>query len=204
MQNAAESTFGMVTGKFDFDSMVMAAPLLGPIVFFIFVLVATIVLVNIFLTLIISAFETVKHDVMKQDNEYEIVDFMKKKLKNMLGIYNFVHETNEVVDEKEKQQKMFQEQITILPTKIDHMLHFMNKKANGKVPSVTVKPDQKRSTHFDSFAVNEQANKIIAGGRVNKNGRRKLSRMNHENDASSQNLSPQITFLNWNEIVDDN
>lgn len=51
--NAAETTFGMMTGKFDFDAMVRASPVIGPLAFFIFVLIASIVLLNIFLTLII-------------------------------------------------------------------------------------------------------------------------------------------------------
>lgn len=188
----------MVTGKFDFDSMVMAAPLLGPIVFFVFVLVTTIVLVNIFLTLIISAFETVKHDVMKQDNEYEIVDFMKKKVKSMLGLYQFTNETDQVVDEKERELKLIEEQIAILPAKIDHMLHFVNKMHyKGQL---NLKSDHKRSTPLEaeqSRNVTGRKTVLRANGRRN----RRRSSQNGRNDEAAHNV-PRIAFLNWNEVTD--
>lgn len=97
--NSAETTFGMMTGKFNFDAMVRASPIIGPIGFFLFVLVASMVLLNIFLTLIISAFETVKHDIAKQSNEYEIVDFTIRKLKEMFGLESYSTLTDEMTQE---------------------------------------------------------------------------------------------------------
>lgn len=190
----------MVTGKFDYESMVMAAPVLGPIVFFIFVLVATIVLVNIFLTLIISAFETVKHDVMKQDNEYEIVDFMKKKVKSLFGLYNFAQETNEIIDENERKLKMLEDQIAFLPVKIDHMLNYVNKvHFNGQL---NLKSNHK--INYESLSVDKiegmEPKKFKS---VNRNGRRnrRLSKQGSRNGDIQQNV-PKIAFLNWNEVTD--
>ena len=123
--NSAETTFGMVTGKFDFDAMVKASPLLGPLVFFIFVLIASIVLINIFLTLIISAFETVKHDAMKQGNEYEIVDFMTKKFKELMGI-DCPDETSLSTDDDDKKKTKLQDQLNETVYKVDQFLEFVN------------------------------------------------------------------------------
>ncbi len=192
----------MVTGKFDFDSMVMAAPLLGPVVFFVFVLIATIVLVNIFLTLIISAFETVKHDVMKQDNEYEIVDFMKKKLKSLVGLYDFSQETREVVDQKEQKLKLLEEQIAFLPTKVDYFLNFVNKvHFKGQL---NIKADRKKST-FDEFVAEKYNDRTTgdsaarSGTTGRPNGRRNRRRSSVRNEEARAPV-PRVAFLNWNEI----
>lgn len=191
----------MVTGKFDFDSMVMAAPLLGPVVFFVFVLVATIVLVNIFLTLIISAFETVKHDVMKQDNEYEIVDFMKKKLRSLVGLYDFSQETREVVDQKEQKLKLLEEQIAFLPTKVDYFLNFVNKvHFKGQL---NIKSDYKNKSTFDEFVaekLNDRAADAQSVGTTGRsNGRRNRRRSSVRNEETRAPV-PKVAFLNWNEV----
>ncbi|CAG2119886.1 unnamed protein product, partial [Medioppia subpectinata] len=123
--NSAETTFGMVTGKFDFDAICRASPLLGPLAFFMFVFVAAIVLINIFLTLIISAFETVKHDVMKQNNDYEIMDFMAKKVKGMFGLANASADPT-AGDGTEDSINSIEEQLTLFPEKIDRLLHYIN------------------------------------------------------------------------------
>ena len=192
----------MVTGKFDFDSMVMAAPLLGPVVFFVFVFVANIVLLNVFLTLIISAFETVKHDVMKQDNDYEIVDFMKKKLKSMVGLYDFSQETAEVVDEKERKLKMIEEQVAFLPAKIDHMLNFVNKvHYKGQL---NLKTDRKKSTAaFDAY-VTEQFNERNGPTQVVRSNGRRNRRRSSQGARNNETRAkvPRIAFLNWNEVTD--
>ncbi|XP_054719265.1 polycystic kidney disease 2-like 2 protein [Uloborus diversus] len=86
---AAESTFAIMNGGgFDFDAICLAAPILGPLSFFIFCLTTTIILLNIFVTLILSAFQDVKVDVDKQANDYEIVDFMWKRLKGFFFIFD--------------------------------------------------------------------------------------------------------------------
>lgn len=189
----------MVTGKFDFDSMVMAAPLLGPVVFFVFVLVATIVLVNIFLTLIISAFETVKHDVMKQDNEYEIVDFMKKKVRSLVGLYDFSQETREVVDQKEQKLKLLEEQIAFLPTKVDYFLNFVNKvHFKGQL---NIKTDYKNKSTFDEFVAEKLNDRgdSQSGTTGRPNGRRNRRRSSVRNEEARAPV-PRVAFLNWNEI----
>ena len=45
-----------------------------------------IVLINCLITVILEAFIAVRTDINKQSNDYEIVDFMMKRLKLFLGI----------------------------------------------------------------------------------------------------------------------
>lgn len=121
--NSAETAFGMVTGKFNFDAMVAASPLLGPVAFFIFVLIAQIILVNIFLTLIISAFETVKHDILKQNNDFEIVQFAMKKVKELLGIDDAANgSAMKPSDSQNNTSNNIHDTIRQLPDKLDRFL----------------------------------------------------------------------------------
>lgn len=177
--------------------MVIAAPLLGPVVFFIFVLCTSIILVNIFLTLIISAFETVKHDVMKQDNEYEIIEFMQKKVKSMFGLYQFNLDLqdDEVVDENEKQLKLIEEQIANLPSKVDHLLYLLNKTANKQSDQ---RNESKSGTLlYDILEVDQLANNDSnVTGKSQKNRTRNRRRSN----SNWNQRAPKISFLDWNEV----
>ena len=58
----------------------------GPVFLFMFTLMVTFVLVNFFITIIIEAFVIVKYDVSKQSNDYEIVDYMIGKFKDLTGL----------------------------------------------------------------------------------------------------------------------
>lgn len=201
----------MVTGKFNFESMVIASPLLGPLVFFIFVLCTSIILVNIFLTLIISAFETVKRDVMKQDNEYEIIDFMMKKFKSMLGLYSFSSDLfEEQMDEKERQMKLIEERIESLPGKFQQLKQHLL--ANG---------NNKDDDHKHKETTKKQNEPIVLDVRGLDN-RHRLSRKNvrllhHMSSNDSMNRSSKrnqrkfaeqtsgiqkVSFLDWNEVED--
>ena len=83
---AAESMFAFALGSFDFEAMTTAQPTLGPLFFFSYIMVVYIGLMSIFLTIIGDAFTQVKENVSLQSNEYEIVDFMWKRFKGLLGI----------------------------------------------------------------------------------------------------------------------
>ncbi|GIY29651.1 polycystic kidney disease protein 1-like 2 [Caerostris darwini] len=128
---AAETTFSIMNGGgFDFDAICLASPLLGPLSFFVFCLITTIVLLNIFVTLILSSFQDVKEDIGKQANDYEIVDFMWKKLKGFFFIFD---------DDKPKNDDDFDndvkpifklssndDKIQDFPEKVDRLLNHIN------------------------------------------------------------------------------
>lgn len=195
--NSAETTFGMMTGKFDFDSMVRASPIIGPLAFFVFVLIASIVLLNIFLTLIISAFETVKHDVMKQNNEYEVVDFMMKKVKEMIGI-----DTSSATPElkEELKQAKFDDSLTSLLGKFDSFLDFINQYYyDGKLE--TGKDENKKMARVRS-----------AFTRQRRYGYRRASRQvtrtdlpddtgARTNSIDARRIVPQVSLLDWSEVA---
>lgn len=129
---AAETTFAIMNGGgFDFDAICLAQPLLGPLSFFIFCLVTTIILLNIFVTLILSAFQDVKVDIDKQANDYEIVDFMWKKLKGFF----FINDDKPINDDIDNDVKPIfgigrlssnDEKIQDFPEKVDRLLNHIN------------------------------------------------------------------------------
>ncbi|XP_063443914.1 polycystin-1-like protein 2 [Mytilus trossulus] len=83
--SAAESMFAFTLGSFDFAAMEASQKILGPIFFFLFIFIVYVGLMSIFLTIIADAFNTVKENVANQTNEYEIVDFMWKKIQGVIG-----------------------------------------------------------------------------------------------------------------------
>lgn len=196
--NSAETTFGMMTGKFDFDAMVRASPVIGPLAFFVFVLIASIVLLNIFLTLIISAFETVKHDVMKQNNEYEVVDFMMKKVKEMLGI-----DTSSCAPESLKQEMKhahFDDTMSTLMNQFDSFLDFVNQHYYDGKLECTRDESKKMARVRSAFT------------RQRRYGYRRASRQVTSTDLpddtagalnsiDTRRVVPQVSLLDWSEVA---
>lgn len=84
--SSAESMFAFALGDFDFVGMQNAQRALGPLFFFTFVFVIYVGMMSIFLTIVADAFTQVKDDVTKRTNKYEIVDFIMKKLKGIMGL----------------------------------------------------------------------------------------------------------------------
>ena len=80
-----EALFAFALGDFDFDAFKDVHMFLGPLFFFMYVLVVYIGLMGMFLTIIYDAFAEVKANAEMQTNDYEIVDFMMKKFKGVFG-----------------------------------------------------------------------------------------------------------------------
>ena len=80
-----EALFAFALGDFDFYAFQDSERILGPAFFFMYVLVIYIGLMGMFLTIIYDAFAEVKRNTALQSNEYEIVDFMWKKLRGVFG-----------------------------------------------------------------------------------------------------------------------
>ncbi|XP_052262941.1 uncharacterized protein LOC127866462 [Dreissena polymorpha] len=83
---SVESTFAFTLGTFDFDAMSGAHKFLGPVFFFTFIMVIYVGLMSIFLTIIGDAFSTVKEQTKNAENEYEMVDFIWRKFKGIIGV----------------------------------------------------------------------------------------------------------------------
>ncbi|XP_066983276.1 polycystin-1-like protein 2 [Macrobrachium rosenbergii] len=123
--SALESTFSAMLGQFDYDDIARSSPGLGPVSFFVFAFFMGIIMVNLLLTLILRSFYEIKKDIKKQGNEYEILDFILKKVRRAAGIGPIpsnigpLNATTE--DEKQEDDKTDE-----FPEKVDQLLNYIN------------------------------------------------------------------------------
>ncbi|XP_064105654.1 uncharacterized protein LOC135215142 [Macrobrachium nipponense] len=126
---AVETCFSMMLGKFSFDEMKEASSVV-PIMFFVFVLCNSWVLINLLLTLIIRSFQQVKHDIMKQPNEYEMVAFIWGRFRTFLGYQTLMQQQQQTgpltTIEKAKTDGGDADKVNELPNKVDKFLDYMN------------------------------------------------------------------------------
>ncbi|KAG1665079.1 Polycystic kidney disease protein 1-like 2 [Nymphon striatum] len=125
MIKSAESSFTMMLGRFKFHQIKIASPFLGPLVFFIFSLTASLVMVNLLLTILMRTFEEVKHDLAKKPNDYEIMEFIVNRVRAAMGLgkkYRAI-KPDLKTEAKEKKEKT----IKSLPGKVDKLVDYINK-----------------------------------------------------------------------------
>ncbi|XP_041474499.1 uncharacterized protein LOC121423243 isoform X2 [Lytechinus variegatus] len=122
-----ESLFGTLLGKFDFVAMLEIDQYLGPLFFFLYVVIVMWVMINMLLAIINESFALVKAANLNKKNELEIVDFMIDRFKKFTGINK-----KRTEDRKAKKQEYIEgkEQIEIecddLKFKLDDMVGKLN------------------------------------------------------------------------------
>lgn len=83
---AIESTLGVLLGSFDFEAIRDAQPIIGPVYFITIMLFGVMYILNVFMTIIMDVYASVKSELSMKSNEYEIVDFMIGRFKRFVGI----------------------------------------------------------------------------------------------------------------------
>lgn len=81
------SMMSMVLGNFEYYDMVEVHHIIGPAVFFSFMVIFQFVIMNMFIGILCDTFEDVRADAVKQCNEYEILEFMTNRVKAFLGLF---------------------------------------------------------------------------------------------------------------------
>ena len=87
---AVQQCVAMMLGKFEFDRMKQANPM-SPILFFVFSVLNSMILINIMLTIILQAFTEIKLELSKKGNKYDVLEYMWKSFKKFL-----VQQPNEI------------------------------------------------------------------------------------------------------------
>ncbi|XP_022800006.1 polycystin-1-like [Stylophora pistillata] len=82
-----ESMMSMVLGNFEFYDLVAVNAVIGPAVFFTFMVVFQFILINMFIGILCDSFNEVRSDSDKQTNEYEILQFISNRMKALVGIF---------------------------------------------------------------------------------------------------------------------
>ncbi|XP_022101807.1 uncharacterized protein LOC110985237 [Acanthaster planci] len=117
-----ETMITAVLGKFRFGELLVTESVLGPLFFFGFTGYVCFVMINVFLTIIIGAFKTVKEDIENQSNEYEMVDFILSRFKSFTGIGGKKRKEDELLPNLDVEK--YEEDIAkSLPNKVDQLLN---------------------------------------------------------------------------------
>ncbi|CAF3934368.1 unnamed protein product [Adineta steineri] len=82
------SLFRIILGDFDFDAILDAHRILGPIFFLTYVFFVFFVLLNMFLAIINDTYSEVKNDMTNQKSEIELGDYFKKSYDKVLDRLN--------------------------------------------------------------------------------------------------------------------
>ncbi|CAF2744244.1 unnamed protein product [Rotaria sp. Silwood2] len=80
--------FRIILGDFDFNAILTAHRILGPIFFLTYVFFVFFVLLNMFLAIINDTYSEVKSDMTTQKSEFELGDYFKKSYERMLDRLN--------------------------------------------------------------------------------------------------------------------
>jgi len=80
--------FRIILGDFDFNAILDAHRILGPIFFLTYVFFVFFVLLNMFLAIINDTYSEVKSDMSTQKSEFELGDYFKKSYEKMLDRLN--------------------------------------------------------------------------------------------------------------------
>ena len=81
-----ETQTSIILGDFDYRNIEETNRLLGPIYFFTFMYFSVFYLLNMFMAIINDSFADVKSSNDKQQNEYEMVEFILSRFKERLGL----------------------------------------------------------------------------------------------------------------------
>ena len=81
------SMMAMVLGNFEFYDLVDVNPIIGPTVFFTFMVIFQFIIINMFIGILCDSFNEVRTDAVKQSNEFEILQFMTNRVKAFVGLF---------------------------------------------------------------------------------------------------------------------
>ncbi|XP_018023549.1 polycystic kidney disease protein 1-like 2 [Hyalella azteca] len=121
--SAVQTSFSMMLGKFDFNVMQQANSL-SPLLFFIFSVLNSMVLVNIMLAIILKAFNEIKVDLSKRENTYDVLDYMWKHFKKTAVLQpNAVNQVKVNLNKKEREGLQSERDF---PDKVGQLLQQIN------------------------------------------------------------------------------
>ncbi|KAK7505245.1 hypothetical protein BaRGS_00003407 [Batillaria attramentaria] len=110
----------MIMGKFSVGTLMSAEPLLTQTYVFFYAVTLTFIILNMFVTVLNEGFGSVRADLTKQQNDYEIVDFMLSRLKGFFGVSNAQNLQNPEDDQEEAVEALTA--VEKLPDRVDRLL----------------------------------------------------------------------------------
>ncbi|XP_072027797.1 polycystin-1-like protein 2 [Amphiura filiformis] len=137
--NTFETLLTTMLNKFSYRDIYQEDRIMGPLLFFFFMIFVSFMLINVFLTIINLSFTVVQHNMMQKQNDYEILDFMIQHVKTMVGLQK--------PDLKKTQQPIqddtLNDPVDDLPYKVNELLSYM-----AAVYNPTFLEDLQRNQHW--------------------------------------------------------
>lgn len=158
---ACETSLQMLLGRFNFFEMKGASPTLGPLFFLAYVVSVAMILINMFVTILNEGFADVRDDVNKQMNDYEIVDFIMKRLKAWTGLGSVVQPEKSDADQDEFAIQMTtmdtlaevsgRNNMEDFPDKVDRLVRYISKMYFPQkewLEAIAIKKMEEKRKHF--------------------------------------------------------
>jgi polycystin 1L2 len=82
---ACESVLTLLLGSFSYNEIKEAQPVLAPIWFLTIMLFGVMYIMNVFMTIVMDTYSSVKDDLDRKAQEFEVVEFMTRKFKFLIG-----------------------------------------------------------------------------------------------------------------------
>lgn len=76
----------VLLGKFSYNEMISAYKVLGALIFFLYIIVTNFLFLNVLIAIIIESFKVVKKQNDEMQNEFEMLDFITRRFKDVLGM----------------------------------------------------------------------------------------------------------------------
>lgn len=144
---------------------------------------------QVLLTIILKGFEQVKNDIMKQPNDYEVVDFVVRRFKRFFGMSrNTVIPLKDITAEhkKEMEQEIIDGQkVEELPDKVSEFMDQLNHMYFGGDLNLNDKKVLKRTLRVS------KGDSAAGGGGTRHEGRPKSMRNFPERDANHLSQAEQ-------------
>ena len=84
--SSMQNLLSVLLGKFNYDEMMSGYKVLGALIFFLYIIVTNFLFLNVLIAIIIESFIVVKQQNDKMQNEFEILDFIMRRFKDVLGM----------------------------------------------------------------------------------------------------------------------
>jgi len=95
------SIIGLLLGKFRYHEFESANRFLGPVFFFLFNIMVNWIIMNMMIAILCDVFTQVQEELLAQENDYELVDYIIDNLKGLLGM----EQTRKLLEDESKERE---------------------------------------------------------------------------------------------------
>ena len=110
-----DSAFQIMLGKFDVSQFMLTNPVLGPIIFSAYNIMIVFILLNIFVSIVVEAFEQVRSD--SAENEFDVFEHVLERLKK-----HFSNAPEELLSPDK-----YKDHVNVLPNRVNRLIEYVKR-----------------------------------------------------------------------------